>query len=276
MKALNRAYDVKETRPLWKRYVLAVGLTLLAGTVVLAAFGLLFMTQVFSEEIFSWLGVSGVGKVVFTILRWPAVVALMLAATAFLYWAAPNAKLPFKFITPGAVLFVVAWVIASTGFGLYVSNLGSYNATYGTLGGIVVLLLWFYLSSLIFLVGAELNAMLDSMAAEQGKKGGHVPVQGGPRNAAAAGGEQPRSAALRGNRCAGLFGVLAAALTIARTVRALRGSKSATTSRRNSNGTASRNGAKRNGYESERAERDVGSARVRVGGGSVHGGERHD
>jgi YihY family inner membrane protein len=85
-------------------------------------------------------------------------------AIAFLYWAAPNIDIPFKFITPGAIAFVIVWIITSLLFGFYVSNFGSYNAIYGVLGGVVVLLIWIYISSLLLLVGAEVNAMVSEEA----------------------------------------------------------------------------------------------------------------
>jgi membrane protein len=82
-------------------------------------------------------------------------------AVAFLYWASPNITLPFKLVTPGAALFIVVWLIATIGFAIYVANFGAYNATYGALGGVVVLLVWLYLSSLLLLLGAVINAVLE-------------------------------------------------------------------------------------------------------------------
>ncbi len=85
---------------------------------------------------------------------------LIVMAMAFIYWAAPNAALPFRLYTPGAVLFTSAWLVMTYLLGLYVGNLGSYNATYGALGGVVVLLLWLYLTGFLILLGAEVNAAL--------------------------------------------------------------------------------------------------------------------
>jgi membrane protein len=101
-----------------------------------------------------------VASTLFTLARWPIVIALILFAMAFLYWATPNVDLPFQWITPGAVVFTIGWLVASYLFGLYVANFGSYNATYGALGGIVVLLVWFYISAFILLLGGEINALV--------------------------------------------------------------------------------------------------------------------
>jgi membrane protein len=160
MKTTNRVYGVKETRPIWKRYLLAIGLTVLGGTLLIAAFVLAVLGEVFGRKLAGEIGLEGTAAVLLKLARWPVVILLSMVATAFLYWAAPNLKLPFKWISPGAVLFSIGWIVVSFFFALYVSKLGSYNATYGTLGTVVVLLTWFYLTSFILLLGAELNAVL--------------------------------------------------------------------------------------------------------------------
>ena len=161
MKAMNRAYDVRETRSFWKKYLVSIGLTLLAGSFVVGAFVLLVVGQLAGRQVAEAIGMPGAYQTAVTLARWPAAIVLLLVATAFWYWAAPNIALPFKWITPGAVLFTVVWLVATALFSLYVANFGAYNATYGTLGGVAVLLLWFYLTSLILLAGAELNAVVD-------------------------------------------------------------------------------------------------------------------
>ena len=165
MQAMNNAYDVPETRPLWKRYPLAIGLTLLVGLVVIVATVLFFTGQFFAMDIVSAMGFEAqwVGTLI-SWLRWPVVLVLMMAAVAFLYWVCPNAGLPLKWVTPGAVLFVVVWLIATALFSLYVANFGNYNATYGALGGVVIVLIWMYASSVLLLLGAEINAIADERA----------------------------------------------------------------------------------------------------------------
>lgn len=164
MKALNRAYDVPETRPFWETTGVALALTL-AGTVgILGAFMLLVATQSWGGEIAGWFHAGGGFKIVVALVRWPLVLALVLTAVAVIYWLAPNLHLPFKWISPGAVLFTLVWLAITVAFAVYVSQFGSYNKTYGTLGGVVVLLTWLYLTNLMLLAGAELNALLAELA----------------------------------------------------------------------------------------------------------------
>jgi membrane protein len=165
MKALNRVHEVKETRPMWKRYGLAVGLTLLAGGLIVGSLVALFTGQFFAEELAGAVGLEEDASTIIVLARWPLVLVALLLAVAFLYWAAPNIDLPFKWISPGAIVFVAFWLMATFGFGVYVANFGSYGATYGALGGVVVLLIWLYLTSFILLVGAEFNAVLAQQTA---------------------------------------------------------------------------------------------------------------
>jgi membrane protein len=167
MKAMNRAYEVKETRSRWKRYGLAVGLTLLGGLFMIGGTLLLLGGQWFGLEVAERLGFEGTAATAFALMRWPLVLVCLMAALAFLYWAAPNVQLPFKWITPGAVLATFAWVVMTLGFGVYVANFGSYNATYGALAGVVIALFYLYLTSFVLLAGAELNAILAQESAPE-------------------------------------------------------------------------------------------------------------
>ncbi|MCK9518740.1 MAG: YihY/virulence factor BrkB family protein [Dehalococcoidia bacterium] len=161
IKALNRAYDIPDSRPFWKQRLLALGLMLAASLAIITALSAFFATQVYGQKIADELGL---GSAFALALRWgaiPLVIIVLMAATAFVYWAAPNAGLPFRWVSPGAVFFVLGWLVATIALSFYVANFGSYNATYGALGGVVVLLLWFYITSVILLLGAEINAVLD-------------------------------------------------------------------------------------------------------------------
>ncbi|MGH2370832.1 MAG: YihY/virulence factor BrkB family protein, partial [Chloroflexota bacterium] len=162
--AMNRAYQVEETRPFWKRYLLALGLTLLAGVALAGAFVLLVVGEFLGRQIAGALGLQTVYQVAVTLARWPVAIVLLLLAMAFLYRAAPNVDLPWKWVAPGAVVFTAGWVLVTVLLSVYIANFGSYNATYGTLGGVVALLIWFYLTGFILLLGAELNAFLDEQA----------------------------------------------------------------------------------------------------------------
>lgn len=164
MKALNRAYDVPEARPFWRQSLVAVALTLLAGVSLTGAFALLIAGQLYAGDIGDAIGVGDFLTTALNWLRLPLAALMVMVAIAFLYWAAPNKRLPFRWVSPGSVIFIVAWISFTLGFGFYVANFGSYNSTYGTLGGVVVLLIWLYLSSLLMLLGAELNVVLASRA----------------------------------------------------------------------------------------------------------------
>lgn len=159
MKALNRAYDVPETRPFWKSTGLAILMTLTVTIGIVGSILLLGATQAFGADLADRVGAGDAFELLVTVVRWPAVVLLLLLAVAVLYWVAPNIDIPFKWITPGSVLFVVVWLAATVAFGLYVSNFGSYNKTYGALGGVVILLTWLYLTNAVLLLGAEINAL---------------------------------------------------------------------------------------------------------------------
>ena len=161
IKATTRAYDIPENRPFWKKTLLALGLTATGGLAIVAGFSAIVATQSFSGQLADAVGLGGAFELFLLIIRWPVVFLVVTLGVSLVYWAAPNTGLPFKWVTPGAALFGVGWLAVTTVFALYVANFGSYNATYGTLGGVVVLLLWFYLSSLVLLVGAELNAVID-------------------------------------------------------------------------------------------------------------------
>lgn len=175
MKGMNRIYDAQESRPIVRRYALAIGLTVLAAAFIVGAFSALLAGQVFGEEIAEAIGLGRAAGTLIWLAEVPFIAGMLLAATAFLYWAAPNVDVPFRWITPGSLLFVIGWTVATLAFGLYVSNFGSYNATYGTLGGVVVLMLWLYMTSYIMLAGAEVNAVLQSRVAPETMEGSTLP-----------------------------------------------------------------------------------------------------
>jgi len=161
IKALNRAYDVPETRPFWKATGLAILMTLASTVGVLGSIVIVIATNAWGSEIADSIGAGHAFALGMRIAQWPLIIALLLVAVALMYWLAPNLDVPFKLITPGAALFVVTWLVATLGFGLYVANFSSYNKTYGTLGGVVVLLTWLYITNIFLLLGAEINALID-------------------------------------------------------------------------------------------------------------------
>jgi len=159
MRASNVIYETPEGRPFWKLRPLQLLVTLVI--LVLAAITLvaLVVTGPLAEAIGSSIGISDTAVTVYQIAKWPILAALVMTILAVLYYASPNVKIRgFRWVTPGSLVALVAWVLASAAFALYVANFGSYDETYGTLGGVVVLLVWLWLTNLAILFGHELNA----------------------------------------------------------------------------------------------------------------------
>lgn len=166
MNAMNRVYAVEESRPSWKLVMLSVAYTVGLAVMLLLAAG--FMTL--GPQVMSWLasqiGMEQMLVTLWTWIRWPLAILLMMLAVALIYYATPDVEQDFRFITPGSVVAVIVWLAASIGFGIYVQNFGNYNATYGSIGAIIVLLLYFYISAAVLLLGAQLNATIEHASAE--------------------------------------------------------------------------------------------------------------
>jgi len=159
---LNEAYDIQEARPWWRVKLLAIGITIgLAGFVVIS-FALLMIGPKVAAVIASRLYLGPLFVWAWNILQWPVIFGMISCAVALVYYFAPDAQQEWMWITPGSVLATTLWVLSSLGFRFYVANFGSYdNATYGAIGGVIVLMLWFYVSALAVLIGAELNAEIE-------------------------------------------------------------------------------------------------------------------
>lgn len=166
MNAMNAAYDVVERRPIWKRFPLSVFYTVGIAGMLLAAAALM----VLGPQVMSWLagqiGMEDFIVTLWTILRWPVIIILMMMAVALIYYVMPDVEQEFRFLSPGSVLAVVVWIIASLGFGYYVKTFANYNAMYGSIGAIIVLLLYFYISAAVLLLGAEMNAVIEHLSSE--------------------------------------------------------------------------------------------------------------
>lgn len=158
--ALNKAYDVEETRPFWKVRGIALLMTLGLSVIVMIGVLLLVAGPPIGRGITDLFGLGEVFTLVWNVVQWPVALSLMVFTVALLYYFAPDAGQPFRWITPGGLIGVLLWVLASVIFRFYVSNFGSYDATYGSIGAVIVLLLYLYISSLTILFGAELNATL--------------------------------------------------------------------------------------------------------------------
>lgn len=172
MNAFNVAYGVKEVRPLWVVYPLSVLYTLaLAAMLILSAAALLIGPQAM-QWLAQQIGLEQTIVFLWAWLRWPMALLLLSFSAAMVYYAAPAKQPRFRFITPGAVLAVVIWISISVAFDFYVSNFGNYNAMYGSIGSVIVLLLYFFISSAVLLFGAEMNAVIErhSPTSDLGRK----------------------------------------------------------------------------------------------------------
>ena len=184
--SLNRAYDIEEGRPWWKVRLTAIGLTVALALLVLSSFTLIVVGPTIAEHLASSLGLGPVFAWAWKILQWPVAFFLVSTAVGLVYYFAPDAEQDWLWITPGAVIGTVLWVLVSWAFKVYVANFADYNATYGAVGGVIVLLLWFYISGLAILVGAELNAEIEHASPHGKDPGEKVPGEKKKIGAAAA------------------------------------------------------------------------------------------
>lgn len=161
-RAMNRIYEVEEGRPVWKLRAQQLMLTLV-GLVVAAAVALLLaVSGPVAEAVGGYLGIGETGVAIWNVVRWPVLLALVVVGVAMLYYLGPNVRQPkFRWISVGAAVAILTWVVASLGFGFYVANFGNYNKTFGALAGVIVFLLWVWLTNLALLFGAEIDAELE-------------------------------------------------------------------------------------------------------------------
>jgi membrane protein len=161
MSASNSIYDVEDAGSLTKTLPVRVGLTLVLMVLAAVIAFAVTLTGGLAKEVGNLVGVGDTAVDVWGIAKWPVLLLLVSVLLAVLYWGTPNVKLPFRLVSPGGLLALLGWVIASVAFAFYVSNFGSYNKTYGTLAGPIVFLLWLWISNICILLGAELNAELE-------------------------------------------------------------------------------------------------------------------
>ncbi|MFJ7066010.1 YihY/virulence factor BrkB family protein [Streptomyces sp. NPDC101115] len=159
IRAANAVYDVPEGRPVWKVLPLRVGVTVVLLVLAVASALIVVFTGALAQRAGDVLGIGGTALTVWSIAKWPVLVLLVTTMIAILYWATPNARVKgFRWITPGSLLALVLWLVASAGFALYVAAFGAYNKTYGALAGVVVFLVWLWISNLAILFGLEFDA----------------------------------------------------------------------------------------------------------------------
>jgi membrane protein len=161
MRASNAIYDVAEGRPLWMTYPVRLAVTIVMVLLLTAGALAVVITGDLAGQVGKLLGVGGSAVTAWDIAKWPVLLLVVGVMFAILYWASPNVKQPgFRWLTPGGLFAVAVWVLASAAFALYVSNFGSYNKTYGALAGVIIFLVWLWISNVAILLGAELNAEL--------------------------------------------------------------------------------------------------------------------
>src|SRR5215218_9990115 len=165
-RTLNTAYEVEETRPSWKRYGLSFFYALGLAIMVILATALLLIGPRVVERIVGLVGLEEMFISLWTWLRLPVALVLLMLSVSIVYWAVPNVNHPYRLVTPGAVLAVIVWVVASLGFSFYLGHFANYSVIYGSLGVAFALLLYFYISAAVLLMGAELNAALHHCAAD--------------------------------------------------------------------------------------------------------------
>lgn len=169
MRASNRVYDIGEGRPLWKTAPIRLGVTLFAVLLLVAMAVIVVVTGSVAHAVGNALGVGNTAFTVWEIAKWPVLVVLISILLAVLFWAAPNAKQGgIKWISPGGLVATIIWLVISALFALYVTEFSSYNRTYGSLAGIVVFLVWLWLTNISLLLGLELNAELERQRAIAG------------------------------------------------------------------------------------------------------------
>ena len=159
MRASNAIYEREEGRPFWKlrpiQLLVTLVLVLMAALVVLA----LIVSGPVAEAVGSAIGLGDAAVTAWQIAKWPVLLVVAMVMLAILYWSSPNAKVyGFRWVSPGSVVAIVVWIAASVGFAFYVANFSSYNRTYGALAGVIVFLVWMWITNIAVLLGAELNA----------------------------------------------------------------------------------------------------------------------
>mgnify|MGYP003580781195 CR=1 FL=1 len=159
--ALNRAYGVSEWRVWWKRRILAIGLTLALALLITVALALMLVGPEMASRLAYLVHLETVGAVAWALLRWPVALFCVVFGVDLVYHFAPNRDVSWTWVTPGSIVATLLWIASSFGFRWYVSRFGHYTATYGAIGGAIVIMLWFYVSGIALLIGAELNGVIE-------------------------------------------------------------------------------------------------------------------
>src|SRR5437879_6235402 len=159
--ALNVAYDIDDVRPWWLRRLIALTLTMAFSVFTLMALLLLVTGERCGKAVATWFGLGQAFAVAWNVLQWPAVGVLVLTGTTLVYHLAPAIRRRWQAFTPGSVFALLAWLATSFGLRIYLKYFGNYNATYGSIGGVIILMLWLYLSGVALLIGAQINSEIE-------------------------------------------------------------------------------------------------------------------
>jgi membrane protein len=170
MDTLNAVYNVEDTRPFWKSRLIAIAMTVGLAGFIIASTILVLYGEAIGRWVADFVGLGWLFVLGWVIVQWPLVIGLMLFAIGTVYYVAPCVKQDWRWVIPGSVFAVVTWLAVSLVFKFYVENFGNYNAAYGSIGGMIVLLLWFYLSGVALLVGGEINAEIAKEATKRAKR----------------------------------------------------------------------------------------------------------
>jgi membrane protein len=161
MRASNAVYDVPEGRPFWKTVPTRLGITLVVLVLLVASALIVVMTGGVAQRVGNALGLGSAVVTTWEIAKWPVLLILVGLMLSILYWASPNAKHGFRWVSPGGLLAVLVWLAASALFAVYVANFSHYNKVYGSLAGVIIFLIWMWISNIAILLGAEFNAELE-------------------------------------------------------------------------------------------------------------------
>jgi membrane protein len=172
---LNAAYDIPEGRPWWKVRLTAIALTTGVAIFILISFGLVIAGPTVAERLADRFYLGPAFEWTWKILQWPVVFALASAAFAIIYYFAPDAEQDWVWLTPGSIFATTLWLLASLGLKYYVASMANYTETYGAIGGVMILMLWFYISGLVILIGAEMNAEIEHASPYGKERGEKVP-----------------------------------------------------------------------------------------------------
>ncbi|MGO4544649.1 YihY/virulence factor BrkB family protein [Paenibacillus sp. 2TAB23] len=162
MKGLNKAYDVEEQRPFWKVRGISVLATVFLVVVIILVMVMLIFGQAIGQYLFEWLSYPSGFQSIWGIIKYLIPIAAMACAFTLLYWIVPSRRLSLKEVVPGALFATFGWIITSVAFQFYINNFSNYSKTYGSLGGMIILLIWLYMSSILIMLGGEINATLAS------------------------------------------------------------------------------------------------------------------